>query len=184
MRSLGLILLALLCHSFAAAETVGTVHLTQAMLESRDGQAARAYLESKFAPDIARLKNEEDELRAARQTLEQRNTRKLRWLPWRRHADRKLAADLVRKKRDYGRHQEEVRAALENERKRVLAIIGKRLVPFLDAYAKEHGFSFLIRTDLNDTPVLAASAQQDVTQDIVAQYNARFPELLHFEAPR
>jgi Skp family chaperone for outer membrane proteins len=61
-------------------------------------------------------------------------------------------------------------------------VLGKRMNSFLNAYAKDHGYSLILQGD-----VVTASPdliQDDVTKDVVKQYNDAYPQLPQFRAAR
>ena len=163
--------------SLATAQgKIGVVNLTQAVLNTRDGQAARDYLEQ-FRPDLARLKAEETDLQSQRENL--KKISKHRWLPGRRGKIRKLAQEIDRNDKAFRRHREDMQQVLEKERTRLLNVIGKRMSWFLDAYAKDHGFSLILQGGVITPSDLTV---EDVTEDVVTQYDNAYPELPQFRA--
>jgi outer membrane protein len=49
------------------------------------------------------------------------------------------------------------------------------MVDVLDRYARENGYSVVLDSSAQSTPILYASTQIDVTQDIVRLYDQAYP---------
>jgi outer membrane protein len=49
------------------------------------------------------------------------------------------------------------------------------MVDVLDRYARENGFSVILDTSGQNSPILYASNQVDVTQDIIRLYDQAYP---------
>jgi len=49
------------------------------------------------------------------------------------------------------------------------------MVDVLDRYARENGFSVVLDTSGQNSPILYASNQVDVTQDIIRLYDQQYP---------
>ena len=67
--------------------------------------------------------------------------------------------------------QDDVSAAQQD----VLERIGRKMVDVLDRYARENGFSVILDTSGQNSPILFASNQVDVTQDIIRLYDQSYP---------
>ncbi len=179
-RHAAILFLSTLAASLAAGQPVagkvGVVNLTQAILETRDGRAARDYLEVEFRPEVVRLKAEEADVDAQREKL--KKISKHKWLPGRRKKIRELALEIDRKNKDFRRHREDSQQVVENTRTRLMNILGKRMNSFLDRYAKDNGYSLILQGD-----VITASpdlTEEDVTKDVVKRYDLAYPEVPQF----
>ena len=49
------------------------------------------------------------------------------------------------------------------------------MVDVLDRYARENGYTMVLDSSAQNTPILYASTQIDVTQDIVRLYDSAYP---------
>lgn len=155
---------------------VGVVNLQEAILDTRDGRAARDYMEAEFRPDIERLKTEEAGLQAKRDKLTKINRHK--WIPGRRGKIRKLTAEIESDNKALRRHREDNRQVVENTRTRLMNVLGKRMDSFLGTYAKDYGYSLILQGD-----VITASPdlkQEDVTRDVVKRYDLAYPDVPQF----
>ena len=85
-----------------------------------------------------------------------------------RQQGQRLAQRLDRMNTEY---QEDVNAAQAD----VIDRIGRKMVDVLDRYARENGYSVVLDSSAQSTPILYASTQIDVTQDIVRLYDQAYP---------
>jgi len=79
-----------------------------------------------------------------------------------------LTRQLQRKQDEY---QEDVNAA-QGE---VFDRIGRKMVDVLDRYARENSFTAIFDSSAQNTPILFASTNIDITQDIVRLYDGAYP---------
>jgi outer membrane protein len=153
----------------AAAGKVGVISIRQAIGSTAEGKLAQAELQSQFAPRQTEIENLNKQINDLRQRLqagqgkispdeEARLTKE----------GQRLAAQLDRKNNEY---QEDVNAALGEITDR----IGRKMVDVLDRYARENGYSVILDSSAQNTPILYASSQNDVTQDIIRLYDQAYP---------
>jgi outer membrane protein len=79
-----------------------------------------------------------------------------------------MARQLQRKQDEY---QEDVNAAQAD----VFDRIGRKMVDVLDRYARENGYMVILDSSAQNTPIMFASTNIDVTQDIVRLYDQAYP---------
>jgi outer membrane protein len=53
--------------------------------------------------------------------------------------------------------------------------IGRKMIDILDKYSKENGYSIILDTSAQNTPVIYAANTIDVTQDIIKLYDQSYP---------
>jgi len=53
--------------------------------------------------------------------------------------------------------------------------IGRKMVDVLDRYARENSFTAIFDSSAQNTPILFASTNIDITQDIVRLYDGAYP---------
>ena len=87
-----------------------------------------------------------------------------------------MARQLQRKQDEY---QEDVNAA-QGE---VFDRIGRKMVDVLDRYARENSYVIILDSSAQNTPILFASTNIDVTQDIVRLYDGAYPAKAGSAAP-
>ena len=153
----------------APAAKVGVLNIRGAIGTTAEGKQAQAELQSQFAPRQGEIENMnkqisdlQQRLQAGQGKLSPDEENRLR------QQGTRLAAQLERKQNEY---QEDVNAALAEVQDR----IGRKMVDVLDRYARENGYSVILDTSAQNTPILYAATQVDVTADIVRLYDQAYP---------
>jgi outer membrane protein len=153
----------------AASSKVGVISIRQAIVATAEGKLASAELQSQFASrqnEIENLNKQisdlQQRLQAGANKLSQEEEARLR------QQGQRLAQRLDRMNTEY---QEDVNAAQAD----VIDRIGRKMVDVLDRYARENGYSVVLDSSAQSTPILYASTQIDVTQDIVRLYDQAYP---------
>jgi outer membrane protein len=153
----------------APAGKVGILNIRGAIGNTAEGKQAQAELQSQFAPRQGEIENMNKQISDLQQRL-QAGAGKLS--PDEENRLRaqgtRLAAQLERKQTEY---QEDVNAALGEVQDR----IGRKMVDVLDRYARENGYSVILDTSAQNTPILYASPAIEVTADIVRLYDQAYP---------
>jgi outer membrane protein len=153
----------------ASAGKLGVISVRQAIASTAEGKQAGAELQSQFASRQTELENMNKTINELRQRLEA-GAGKLNQDEQARltRQGETLARQLERKQNEY---QEDVNAAQAD----VFDRIGRKLVDVLDRYARENGYVAILDSSAQNTPILFASTNIDVTQDIVHLYDTAYP---------
>jgi outer membrane protein len=153
----------------AASGKVGVISIRQAIVTTAEGKLASAELQSQFASrqnEIENLNKQisdlQQRLQAGQNKLSQEEEARLR------QQGQRLAQRLDRMNTEY---QEDVNAAQAD----VIDRIGRKMVDVLDRYSRENGYVVVLDSSAQNTPILYASTQIDVTQDIVRLYDQAYP---------
>jgi outer membrane protein len=153
----------------AAAGKVGVINIRLAIGNTAEGKIAQAELQSQFAPRQTEIENMnkqindlQQRLQAGANKLSQEEEGRLR------QQGQRLASQLERKNTEY---QEDVNAALGDITDR----IGRKMVDVLNRYSRENGFVIVLDSSAQSSPILYASEQIDVSQDIVRLYDQAYP---------
>jgi outer membrane protein len=165
----------------AAAPTpgkIGVINVRQAIVATSEGKQASAELQSRFAPRQSELENLNKQisdlkqrLSAGQSTLSQEEQGRLT------RQGELLTRQLQRKQDEY---QEDVNAS-QGE---VIDTIGRKMIDVLDRYARENGYVAVLDSSAQNTPILYASNQIDVTQEIVRLYDQAYPLKAGSTAPK
>jgi outer membrane protein len=153
----------------AAAGKVGVISIRQAIVATAEGKLASAELQSQFAS----RQNEIENLNKQINDLQQRLTSSSGKLSPEEEArlrqqGQRLTQRLDRMNTEY---QEDVNAAQAD----VIDRIGRKMVDVLDRYSRENGYVVILDSSAQNTPILFASTQVDVTQDIIRLYDQAYP---------
>lgn len=152
-----------------AGKLVGIINLRGAIGSTAEGKQASAELQSQFAPRSAEIDNLTKQINDLQQKLQANQGKLSQEEEARLTAEgQKLTQRLDRRRTDF---QEDAGAAQQE----VLERIGRKMVDVLDKYARENGFSVVLDTSGQNSPILYASNQIDVTQEIVRLYDQAYP---------
>jgi outer membrane protein len=153
----------------ASGTKIGVISIRQAIASTAEGKQAGAELQSQFAPRQNELESMNKQIADVRQRLDagggklsQEETARLT------RQGEVLTRQLQRKQDEY---QEDVNAAQSD----VFDRIGRKMVDVLDRYSRENGFILMLDSSAQNTPILFASTNVDVTQDIVRLYDQAYP---------
>ena len=148
---------------------VGVLSVRQAIVSTAEGKLASAELQSQFSSRQSELETMNKQINDLRQRLasgegklspeeQARLTRQ----------GETLAKQLQRKQEEY---QEDVNAAQQD----VIDRIGRKMMDVLDRYARENGYATVFDTSAQASPIIYASNQVDVTQDIIKLFDQAYP---------
>jgi len=153
----------------ATGAKVGVISVRQAIVATAEGKQASAELTSQFAArqnELEALNKQINDLRqrlqAGGSTLNDDEKQRLTV------QGQRLTAQLERKNNEM---QEDVNAAQAD----VIDRIGKKMMDILDRYARENGYVAIFDSSAQNTPILYASNNIDVTQEIIKLYDQAYP---------
>jgi len=153
----------------AVAKSVGIINLRGAIGSTAEGKQASAELQSQFAPRSAEIDNQTKAINDLQQRL-QSGQGKLS-----QEEEARLTAEGQRRTQKLDRLRTEFQDDASAAQQDVLERIGRKMVDVLDRYARENGFSVILDTSGQNSPILYASNQVDVTQDIIRLYDQAYP---------
>lgn len=161
----------------AAPTKVGIIHIQNAIIGTRDGQAGAKALEEKFLPrrkevekkqaDIGALQNQ---LRASSNTASE-------------DVKNKLMRDIDAKQKSLQRDAEDFQAEVDQEQQKVLGELGGKIMAVIDKYATDNGFAIILDVSSQQSPVLYAATAIDITREVVALYDKNAPSAAKPAAP-
>jgi outer membrane protein len=155
--------------SAAGAMKVGVIDVQAAVAGTAEGKQALAELQSQFTPRQTELANmqkqiEDDQtrLRTGQATLS--DDEKAR-----------LAREYDLLTRSYQRKSQDAQDDFNEAQQELLNRVGRKMMDVLDKYSKDNGYSVILDTSSQQTPVLYAANQVNVTQDIIRLYDQSYP---------
>jgi outer membrane protein len=153
----------------ATGSKIGVINVRQAIVTTSEGKQASAELQSQVAARQTELENLNKQIADLKQrlssgqaTLSQEEQARLT------RQGEVLTRQLQRKQDEY---QEDVNAS-QGE---VIDRIGRKMIDVLDRYARENGYVAVLDSSAQNTPILYASNQIDVTSEIVKLYDQAYP---------
>ncbi len=153
----------------AGPTRVGIIHIQNAIISTKDGQKAAKDLQDKFAPTRTRLEKKQADLEADRAKLNQGSN------AMSAEQKEKLMRDIDQKTKALNRDTEDAQAELDQEQSKIMQELGQRIYAVIDKYSKDKGYSLILDVSSQQTPVLFASNDIDITSDIVKLYDQNAP---------
>lgn len=152
-----------------SAQKIGVINVQAAIAGTAEGKQASAELQSQFAPRQAEIQNLQKQIEDL-QTRMRTTANTLSDEEKARHAREydQLTRMLQRKNQDFQDDGNEAQQEVVNR-------IGRKLMDVLDKYAKDGGYTVILDTSSQQTPVIFATNQIDVTQDIIRLYDQAYP---------
>jgi outer membrane protein len=148
---------------------LGVLNVRNAIVSTGEGKQASAELQSQFAPrqnDLESLNKQIEDVRnrlsAGQRTLSE--DEKLRLQRQGEQATRQLE-----------RKQTELQEDLNAAQSEIIDRIGRKMMDVLDRYARENGFTVILDSSSQNTPLIYNSGQGDVTQEIIRLYDQAYP---------
>ncbi len=151
------------------AMKVGVINIQAAIASTAEGKQAAAELQSQFAPRTAELQN----LQKQGQDINSRLQNGQTTLSDEEKARLQRQYDTLN--RTFQRKQQEFQEDTTDAQQDVVNRIGRKMIDVLDKYSKENGYSVILDTSSQQTPVIYAANQIDVTQDIIRLYDQSYP---------
>lgn len=150
-----------------APSKIGVLNVRQAIVSTAEGKQSSAELQSQFAPRQSEMENlrkqiedVQNKLRVGTGTDEERA---------------RLARMNDVLSRQFQRKQDELREDIQAAENEVVDRLGRKLMEVLDRYARENGYSIVFDVSAQTTPVIYASNQVDLTQDLIRLYDQANP---------
>ncbi len=155
--------------SAPAPTKVGVINVQIAITSTAEGKQAAAELQSQFAPRQTELDN-------LRKQIEDVQTRLRTGATTLSDEEKgRLAHQGDQMTRTYQRKQQDSQDDFNEAQREVVDRIGRKMVDILDKYSKESGFVMVLDTSSQNTPVVYAANQIDVTQEIIRIYDQTYP---------
>jgi len=155
--------------SNAATPKVGVISVQIAIQSTAEGKQSAGELQSRFAPRQTEL----DNLRKQIEDLQTRLRTTSNTLSDEEKA--RLAREGDQLTRTYQRKQQDSQDDFNEAEREIVDRIGRKMIDILDKYSKENGYSIILDTSAQNTPVIYAANTIDVTQDIIKLYDQSYP---------
>jgi outer membrane protein len=146
-------------------QKLAVINIQQAIVETKDGQKARADLQTKFGPTQKELQDKQAKLAALQdQYRKGQNTLS-------DEAKQKLARDIDGATTSLKRDTEDANTEVQDAERKVMDELGGKMMAVLNKYASDNGYVLVIDVSNPQTPVLFASNTIDITRDVISLYD-------------
>jgi outer membrane protein len=153
----------------AAPMKIGVLNVQVAITSTAEGKQAAAELQSQFTPrqtELQSMQKQIDDIRGRLQTGQTTLSDEEK---------ARLAREGDQLTRNLQRKQQESQDDFNDSQQEVVNRIGRKLVDVLDGYSKQNGLSVVLDTSAQQTPVIFASNEIDITQEIIRLYDQKYP---------
>jgi outer membrane protein len=150
---------------------LAVINFQGAIAATAEGKQLLAAVQKQFAPDRARLTKYGQEIAADQKQLSNGAS------TMSDEAKSALTEKIQREQRDAQQLQQDAQSDVQAAVSNVVSTVGNKMAPLIRAYAAAHGFAVVVDTSVGwpRNPVLYAVPNIDITQSIVAAYNAKYP---------
>jgi outer membrane protein len=148
---------------------VGVIQIQAALVSTKDGQQAAAEFENRLSPKRKELEKAQAEIKEMQDKL-QRNANTMS-----QAAKDDLTRSIDRKTTQLNRDTQDAQAEADEEQQRLVRDLSEKMMPIIDKYAQEHGYSIILDVSNPQTPVIYASNTVDITKDIIELYDKTAP---------
>jgi outer membrane protein len=156
---------------------IGILNVRQAIVTTGEGKQASAQLQTQFAAQQTDLQNMQKQIN----DLQNRIGNSHGTLSDDEQSRLQRQGELLT--RQFQRKQDDLNEAVNAAQSDVIDNIGRKMLDVLDRYARENGFTAVFDTSAQGSPVVYASSQIDITQDIIRLYDQAYPVKVSSNAP-
>jgi outer membrane protein len=153
----------------AGGTKVGIIHIQNAIISTKDGQKAAAELQSQFLPTKQKLERKQAEIEADKAKLNQGSN------AMGPEQKEQLMREIDQKTKSLNRDTEDAQAELDQAQGKIMQELGQRIMAVVNKYSKDHGFALILDVSPQQTPVLFAVNEIDITGDIIKLYDENSP---------
>lgn len=153
----------------AAPAKIAVLNIRNAIVATAEGKQAQAQLQSQFAPKQNELQNVQKQI----EDLQRKMSEGARTLSDDEKARMQRQGEMLSRRLQRG--NDDLNEELNAAQGEVVDGIGRKMLEVLDRYARENGFTAVLDTSAQGSPVVYGSAQSDITQEIVRLYDQAYP---------
>jgi outer membrane protein len=153
----------------SAPSKIAVINIRNAIVATAEGKLAQAQLQSQFAPK----QNELQTLQKQIEDLQRRMTEGARTLSDDEKAKLQREGELLSRRLQRG--NDDLNEELNAAQGEIVDGIGRKMLEVLDRYSRENGFTAVLDTSAQGSPVVYGSSQSDITQEIVRLFDQAYP---------
>jgi outer membrane protein len=153
----------------AAPSKIAVINIRNAIVATAEGKQAQAQLQSQFAPK----QNELQSLQKQIEELQRRISEGARTLSDDEKAKLQREGELFSRRLQRG--NDDLNEELNAAQGEIVDVIGRKMLEVLDRYARENGYTAVLDTSAQGSPVVYGSSQSDITQEIVRLFDQAYP---------
>jgi outer membrane protein len=153
----------------SAPTKIAVINIRNAIVATAEGKQAQAQLQSQFAPK----QNELQGLQKQIEDVQRRMTEGARTLSDDEKAKMQREGELLSRRLQRG--NDDLNEELNAAQGEIVDTIGRKMLEVLDRYSRENGYTVVLDTSAQGSPVVYGSSQSDITQEIVRLFDQAYP---------
>jgi len=153
----------------AAPAKIAVINVRNAIVATAEGKQAQALLQSQFAPKQNDLQNMQKQI----EDLQRRLNEGARTLSDDEKAKMQRQGEMLTRRLQRG--NDDLNEELQAAQGEIVDGIGRKMLEVLDRYSRENGYTVVLDTSAQGSPVVYGSSLSDITQDIVRLYDQAYP---------
>jgi Skp family chaperone for outer membrane proteins len=156
-------------HTPAAPSKVGIIQAQAALLGTKDGQRALNELNKKLDPTKAALEKKAATIRELTDKLQRGGNAMAD------AAKAELNRNIADLTKAYNRDMEDAQAEADQENRKMFEELTGKITKVIDSYAVANGYTLILNVSDQNTPVLYAANNTDITAEVIALYDKTYP---------
>ncbi len=153
----------------SAPTKIAVINIRNAIVATAEGKQAQAQLQSQFAPK----QNELQALQKQIEDVQRRMSEGARTLSDDEKTKMQREGELLSRRLQRG--NDDLNEELNAAQGEIVDGIGRKSLEVLDRYSRENGFTVVLDTSAQGSPVVYGSSQSDITADIVRLFDQAYP---------
>jgi len=148
---------------------IGVINLNVAIMGTAEGKQAADQFQAQFAPRYAEIQSLQAKIEEVQARLRNgQNTLA-------EQAKDELSEQIALMERSYQRKVQDTRDDATDAQQEVADRIGRRMVGLLSKYSAANGYAIVLDSSSQQTQVLYAANEIDLTQQLIALYDRSYP---------
>jgi outer membrane protein len=148
---------------------VATVHVQNAILQTKDGQKAAQDLQVKFNPRRRELEKKSSDITAIQNQMRSGSA------TMSDAAKAKLQRDFDNNSKEFKRATDDFDAEVQQEEGKIMNDLGQKLMDVIIKYATQNSIAMVVDVSSQQSPVLWADPSIDITNDVIKLYDQAHP---------
>src|SRR5579864_8705262 len=148
---------------------IAVMNVRNAMVATAKAKQPQAQLQSQSAPKQNELQNVQKQI----EELQRRMADGARTLSDDEKAKMQREGELLSRRLQRG--NDDLNEELNAAQGEIVDGIGRKMLEVLDRYSRENGFTVVLDTSAQGSPVVYGSSQSDITQEIVRLFDQAYP---------
>jgi outer membrane protein len=162
----------------ALPNKIAVISLQPAIMGTKEGAAAGAVLQAKYAPKQAEFEKRKADLAALQDQLKKGGA------ALSEDARVKLTREVDSKTKSLQRDAQEASEDSQQDMNSVYNQLGDKMLQIIEQYAYQNGYAVVLDVSAQQTPVIWAAGSSNITADIVRLYDLAHPGSAQTQAPK